>query len=479
MGLYKLSYPADNPRYYGLTVAAQAKSIFGNDRLIDDFLPIGFPSCRGELVIPSLKDGWKSDFIQGRLRSFLDFSMLGFFIPVFSRRAVEALEDVLLQNGEILSTNSDHFIFNCTSVLDILDRKDCDMEFSSPIERFPYRINKYVPKSDSLPAIFRIVDEPKAIFVSDVFYKLCMDSELFGLMFTKLWPLSGDSSWHLAEADAIKNGMRINGRFVDAYTLTLTLNVSDDQLAINIIDSLDDFFFSKDTDPSGTCYLAAIDEVFEFEGEFSVNITCPDVVAAENGIREVMLKFPQSLNWCLSSKESEAYQDFEEPSDYSEEPINAEYLEWAKKNANQCTTLLDIDDGASTKEKIKRFERFCADAIASGQPKWLSQDKLQDVDQVDILGSFLGEIMVKDLGWCWVQLQSDQWSAREQLAVVTEDRRLMILPFQYVTEVLTGSSPLKASLALEILESSDDIPPISPFSYADVMKHIQYIVPPS
>ncbi len=59
-----------------------------------------------------------------------DFPSLSGNVPVFSRRAVEALHDMLTPNGELLSVvcdNDEYFIYNVTRLIDALDEPNCEV----------------------------------------------------------------------------------------------------------------------------------------------------------------------------------------------------------------------------------------------------------------------------------------------------------------------------------------------------------------
>ena len=121
-----------------------------------------------------------------------DFPSLIPNVPVFSRRAVAQLHDLLDGNGELLSTfigSEEHFLFNVTRVIDALD------ESKSEIIRFENSskvmdIDSHVFYRDRLvgAVIFKIPQvRTMDVFVTDTFVDRVHAAGLKGFWFPLVW----------------------------------------------------------------------------------------------------------------------------------------------------------------------------------------------------------------------------------------------------------------------------------------------------
>jgi hypothetical protein len=121
-----------------------------------------------------------------------DFPSLIPNIPVFSRKAVDSLKDMLVLNGELLRINCDNqefFLFNVTRVIDALD------ESKSAIERFKSsgRImdidrHAFIPEKIKEETVFKIPQMVTMdVFVTDWFVHRVKFSRLKGFKFPLVW----------------------------------------------------------------------------------------------------------------------------------------------------------------------------------------------------------------------------------------------------------------------------------------------------
>jgi hypothetical protein len=118
-----------------------------------------------------------------------DFPTLG-TTPVFSERAVDALLDLLVENGEILPLDVEgerYFAYNVTRTLDALDQD------RSVIVRYPtgriLDISRYEFLPDKLDgsALFRLPQFRGRAFVTDAFAARIRDFELTGFELVNVW----------------------------------------------------------------------------------------------------------------------------------------------------------------------------------------------------------------------------------------------------------------------------------------------------
>jgi hypothetical protein len=127
----------------------------------------------------------------GRTLPLPDFPV--FTSPVFSRRAVDTLLDLLIENGEILPLyceEGEFFAFNITRELNALD------EPASELKRFGRngrgkvkRIVRHAFVPERLTAaIFRIPQKPLRVYVTQGFMDRVESAGLTGFDFSHVWP---------------------------------------------------------------------------------------------------------------------------------------------------------------------------------------------------------------------------------------------------------------------------------------------------
>lgn len=120
-----------------------------------------------------------------------DFPNLVPDVPVFSLRAVNVLQGLLHENGEILPlscSEGEYYAFNVTTSINALD------ESKSEVKRFEssgriMRIIKYEFFADRLSGatIFKIPQTRANVFVTDKFRTIVMDNGLIGFEFVNVW----------------------------------------------------------------------------------------------------------------------------------------------------------------------------------------------------------------------------------------------------------------------------------------------------
>jgi hypothetical protein len=189
--VYKLQKILDDPSYEGF--ASDAASVRGKRSLLDDFMP---DSDELGWEAPVLSPVWKPLRVRGKVRATNDYPCLALMIPVFSRRAVDALQDLLVANGELLpliSEVGEYYAYNVRTVADILDRERSDVEWLSDdpgpwdvralvIDRFEFK-----PTSVEKLAIFQLPELAGRVFVTDRFRDRVMQHKLDGFDFIKVW----------------------------------------------------------------------------------------------------------------------------------------------------------------------------------------------------------------------------------------------------------------------------------------------------
>lgn len=121
-----------------------------------------------------------------------DFPSLSGFVPIFSRRAVTALADLLEPNGQLLPlvcNDGEYVAYNVTTVIDALDEERSQCKH---IGRKVVDVTKYELFRDRIGAdpIFKLAQFRKGgrIYVTDQFVHRVEEGGLVGFLFQRIWP---------------------------------------------------------------------------------------------------------------------------------------------------------------------------------------------------------------------------------------------------------------------------------------------------
>lgn len=138
-------------------------------------------------------DGWKPlQVIRMYNRKYSNTPGLSSHIPVFDKKAVDALKDLLENHAEILPLeckDGEFYAINVIKVLDCIDYDKSEFKTFRDGKRI-MRFKKYEFKEQIVAGkhIFKIVDEPlRRPFVSDEFRKRVIDCKLDGFKFDLVW----------------------------------------------------------------------------------------------------------------------------------------------------------------------------------------------------------------------------------------------------------------------------------------------------
>lgn len=147
----------------------------------------------------SKKENWRPiEVVRMYDREYSNTVGLSPNIPVFDRKAVDELRELLNNDAEILPLtcdDGDFFIINPIKVLDCIDYKRAEYKTFRDGKRI-MSFKKYSFKEDivSNNNIFRIIEEPlKRPFVSDEFRRKVMESGLSGFKFELAWDSDGNN----------------------------------------------------------------------------------------------------------------------------------------------------------------------------------------------------------------------------------------------------------------------------------------------
>ena len=206
--LYKLEKVTDNPKFEGFGFVRQ-ESLRGDPKsgigsLTRDFGTDDLKTKGRAWTVPPLAPFWSPQPVVGRVAAFNDYPCVNMLIPVFSRRAVDALRDFLEPNGELLplvSNIGEYYAYNITTVADILDHSKSQIIWKGEKSVTAFEITRYECFADKMTgfSIFHLVELPSSTMVSQVFVDQVQEHDLQGFHFIKLWPWPEDVSWEEEE----------------------------------------------------------------------------------------------------------------------------------------------------------------------------------------------------------------------------------------------------------------------------------------
>lgn len=270
-----------DPRFRGF-IWPDAPSLLGLEELFLDF-----KVENGEYLDwkpRSLQSVWKPVKVTSPtpVNAFNDYPCLELSTPVFSRRAVDALGEMLTQNGELLQLITDvgeYYAYVCLTKLDALDQKKSRILRPKEPNTTAFDIEYFAFKKTKVPkeAIFRVREHPGIYLVTDAFKARAEQAGLNGMRFIKVWPLPEGFDYGME--DAQRNKKSKAAKLVgEALILRLRLkkekpSPSEKKSAKEIESSLR---ARLKVNSLKERYRGTI-EVSEFEdGEFRIFCTCPD-----------------------------------------------------------------------------------------------------------------------------------------------------------------------------------------------------------
>ena len=280
INVYILEPNLVDPRFNGFIYGAKAKSTLGLEDPVDDFHPINADSIKWKPR--NLAANWKPQPVDGPVNSFNDYPCLELATPVFSKRAVEALGDILASNGELLplrTIKGEYFAFNLKTIRNALDLRKSILRRTSP-ERTAISIDYFSFNTTNLidTTIFRVPENPNIELVTDVFKERVESSCLNGFSFIPVWPLPEGTDWRMEEAKRRKNNKAAK---LVGESLILRLRLrkpkpspNERRLASDIEQSLRSTLKVSSLKER---YWGSV-EVAEFEeSEYRIFCSCPDV----------------------------------------------------------------------------------------------------------------------------------------------------------------------------------------------------------
>ena len=214
--VFQLMGVVDSALFYGFDTKARSilgkrgiNTISGEDSIRNDFYP-DLPYT-WNWKTPKLGELWKPIEVFGDVKSFNDYPRLG-EIPAFNERSYCALEDMLVDNGELLPFSYEgktFYAYNCNKICEILDHFQTKGLFGSDYSPLKNRLTTassisyfgVIKEKLTGLSIFKMRELPNRVYVTDTFVKAVRANGLNGFEFMKVWPLTPGTdvlSEHLA-----------------------------------------------------------------------------------------------------------------------------------------------------------------------------------------------------------------------------------------------------------------------------------------
>lgn len=116
---------------------------------------------------------------------------------MFSRRAVDALRDMLEPNGELLpvehkGVKGNYFVYNVQTVSNALDVRKSDYQEYRPLDIFSYA---FIPEKLVGATVFMLPVGMTYLYVTTAFVERVKSAKLHGFGFDKVWPLPEGVDW--------------------------------------------------------------------------------------------------------------------------------------------------------------------------------------------------------------------------------------------------------------------------------------------
>jgi hypothetical protein len=197
--IYILDTVTDDPRFDGLRMIDET-SLLGLEDIYEDFEM--FETRTRDWTVPRLAPLWKPRKVKGRMHPEIDYPTAS-GTPAFSQRAVDTLRDLLEPNGEILplvtpSKLGNYYAYNTTTVADVLDLKRSKITFvSDSFVALFIDHHEFIASRLKGLAIFRVPEDPCAIYVTQHFVSRVVEHNLQGFNLKKVWPVPVGTKWRI------------------------------------------------------------------------------------------------------------------------------------------------------------------------------------------------------------------------------------------------------------------------------------------
>lgn len=298
MEVFKLSPMVDDPRFDRFDFEF-APSLLDNEWLYEDFGANQRKLLSWEPV--RLNDVWTPQLAKGAVRPFVDYTTVS-SIPVFSRRALTLLRDMLESNGELLpleTKKGEYFVFNILTKSTALDasRSKATMypnkETANGMEYFWFDEAKLEGHT-----IFRIREYPGPVFVTSVFKDRVEEAGLNGFYFIKVWPFPEGESWEWTEVKR-KRALRETQEPLRGHYLAIRLSVpgkeptdEEGEAAYRLAQEIEELL-TAGRDRMEDEFIGAVEALEPAKREAQIFLACPDA----DRLADFLQPWLSSINW--------------------------------------------------------------------------------------------------------------------------------------------------------------------------------------
>lgn len=297
--VYRLLPVTDDPIYEGFGFEDNS-SIKGDPsgRIAFDFMPENLKSKGRGWAAPRLAHLWSPRKVVGRVRSFNDYPCVNLDIPVFSRRAVDALRHFLVPNGELLALHSEvgeYYVYNTTTVIDALDERRSQIEWIDRDCGVASSIGSFVFRCAALKdaSIFRIVQHPSCVYVTQSFVDAAKTASLRGMSFQGTHPgmKHSTSPAEPRTASSVLNPNSTRNTLVVILPTAKPRANKQEKLRVESIKSeLDSLLYHPSQ--SAEQYSGSVEGYDFSDGAFRLFVPCVDADRLADLLRESLISLP-------------------------------------------------------------------------------------------------------------------------------------------------------------------------------------------
>jgi len=461
---------------------------------------------------------WTPLPVAGPTKPFNDYPCLNLLIPVYSRRAIDALGSMLTDNGQLLALQTeigDYFGYVGFTKIDALDlsksrlRRKNPEERSDLIEYFWFTVSKLADAT-----IFRIPESPNTYFVTERFKDRIEQAKLNGFNFVPVWPLPEDSDWMMEETyrRRARKGTKIK---IVGEALMLRFLLQADQpsererfLAKAMEQSLRERLAGSLAAP----YMGSIEAV-EFEaGEFRVFCICPDCEELEKFLQPwlMQVEWPDGIvcvrrygnlyvgrakersievrkpsrpvaepHWLKARVESRLQRQMKVKAkekavkSHSESDLVGEMPQQIKDSALEALSMLRLDEHTEPQAIMAVIDQFVYDWQCGQRPPIPCEAE----DLPYTLGSLWGEQLTRQFGWEWKTITFHEHGDTQAPGVVSPDRSLVVYPIHFIIGCMANPS-IDATILLSFkMLAESTAKESSEGRYANLMEQVFRIVP--
>jgi hypothetical protein len=295
-GLYRLERILDDPRYEG----------FASDgtHVLTDGLPPN-PRERSWKKL-RMTPSWRPVRVIGRVRKFNDFPCVD-LMPAFSQRAVDALRDLLVPNGELLpllTPLGSYFAYNVTTIVDALDVRRSQIKWiKKPLTAFEVERFEIFPAKIEGYDVFHMPETASDVYVTQAFVTRATDCGLKGFDFQRVWPFPARVDWRAVARDrrnhVLAEGLPA-GQTVKGNTIVIRLflagakskgTAAESRRINEIMNEIDAMLVNVRSSAPAVGNLEGFD--YGAPGECRLFLSCPDADALADELRPWLSK----LDW--------------------------------------------------------------------------------------------------------------------------------------------------------------------------------------